>query len=121
MRAIILGLCITFVGFAAPAAELVMVEQTGCHWCEKWDAEIGGIYPKTAEGRLAPLRRVDLHDLPETISFRSKPVFTPTFVLIENGEELGRLEGYGGDEFFWFLLGQLLENLPQSEATTKQP
>jgi len=30
-------------------------------------------------------------------------------VLVEDGVELGRLEGYNGDEFFWFLLGKLLD------------
>lgn len=93
----------------AEAAELVMVEQPGCHWCERWDAEIAPTYPKTDEGALAPLRRVDLHDLPEDIRFRSPPVFTPTFVLVQDGQELARLEGYAGDEFFWYLLSQILD------------
>ena len=39
----------------------------------------------------------------------TRPVFTPTFVLVEDGKELGRIEGYAGDEFFWFLLGRLLD------------
>ncbi len=94
----------------ALAADLVMVEQNGCHWCAQWDAEIAHIYPKTDEGMRAPLRRVDLRDLPEDIKFTSRPVFTPTFVLVEDGQELGRIEGYAGDEFFWFLLGRLLED-----------
>lgn len=94
------------------AAELVMVEQTGCHWCAKWNAEIAHIYPKTNEGKAAPLRRVDLHDLPDDLIFRSRPVFTPTFVLMNGQRETGRIEGYGGDEFFWFLLQKLLDDLP---------
>lgn len=85
-----------------------MVEQHGCHYCEKWDAEIAEIYPKTQEGRIAPLRRVDLRALPEDIEFTSRPVFTPTFVLVEDGKELGRMEGYAGDEFFWFLLQKMM-------------
>lgn len=94
---------------ASQAAELVMVEQTGCHWCARWNSEVSHIYPKTDEGKQAPLRRVDLRDLPEDITFKSRPVFTPTFVLVEGGTELGRMEGYSGDQFFWFLLAQLLE------------
>ncbi len=93
----------------ADAAELVMVEQTGCHWCARWNAEVAHIYPKTDEGKRAPLRRVNLRNLPETIRFSSRPVFTPTFVLIQDGQELGRLEGYNGDEFFWVLLEQLID------------
>lgn len=94
---------------SAQAADLVMVEQRGCHWCARWNEEISHIYPKTEEGRRAPLRRVDLHALPGDLTFTSRPVFTPTFVLFDNGEELGRIEGYAGDEFFWFLLTKLLD------------
>ncbi len=92
------------------AAELVMVEQPGCHWCQRWDDEIAHIYPKTGEGQVAPLRRVNLRALPEDVEFASRPVFTPTFVLVQDGQELGRLEGYNGDEFFWFLLARLLDD-----------
>lgn len=35
----------------ARAAELVMFETLGCPWCMAWDAEVGIIYHKTAEGR----------------------------------------------------------------------
>lgn len=99
---------------AAQAAELVMVEQNGCHWCERWNTELSHIYPKTNEGKRAPLRRVNLRDLPGDITFTSRPVFTPTFVLVEGGQELGRMEGYNGDEFFWFLLGRLLDAHPDA-------
>ncbi|MEO1138050.1 MAG: hypothetical protein AAFW87_01220 [Pseudomonadota bacterium] len=99
----------------ANAAELVMVEQSGCHWCARWNEEVSHIYPKTEEGKRAPLRRVDLRALPDDITFTSRPVFTPTFVLVDEGRELGRMEGYNGDEFFWFLLGNLLD--AHSKAT----
>ncbi|MFU1479115.1 hypothetical protein ACM25N_15935 [Roseovarius sp. C7] len=98
------------------AAELVMVEQTGCPWCEAWDAEIAPAYPKTEAGKRAPLRRVDLHDLPEDIAFESPPVFTPTFVLVDEGQELQRIEGYAGDQFFWFLLDQMIDAHPMATA-----
>ena len=106
------------IPFAAKATELIMVEQDGCHWCAQWNKEIAPIYPKTAEGKIAPLRRVNIRDLPRDISFQSAPVFTPTFVLVDEGQELGRLEGYSGDQFFWFLLSKLLENNPDATGVS---
>ncbi len=91
------------------ALELVMVEETGCIWCAQWNREVAEIYPKTPEGQMAPLRRVDIHDLPSDLKFAHPPVFTPTFVLMRDGEELGRIEGYPGEDFFWGLLGVMLE------------
>ncbi len=91
------------------AEELVMVEELGCIWCEQWNREIAHIYPKTPEGRAAPLRRVDIHDLPDDLSFARAPFFTPTFVLMRDGVELARIEGYSGEDFFWGLLGMMLK------------
>ncbi|MFX0545894.1 hypothetical protein ACEWPL_010150 [Roseovarius sp. S1116L3] len=109
MKRLALALLMMCLTLPAAAATLVMVEQDGCHWCAQWNEEISHIYPKTDEGARAPLRRVDLRDLPEDIEFASRPVFTPTFILVEDGKELGRMEGYAGDEFFWFVLGNLLD------------
>lgn len=97
-------------GPAAAEVELVMVEERGCAYCAAWNAEIGPIYGKTAEGRFAPLRRIELNDpaLANELSLASRPVFTPTFILVDDGRELGRIEGYPGDAFFWGLLGGLL-------------
>jgi hypothetical protein len=104
---LIAGLTATCTSVAA--AELVMVEEHGCVWCEAWNDEVAPIYPKTAEGEYAPLRRIDMHEpLPMDIEFASRPVFTPTFVLVDNGQELGRIEGYPGEDFFWGLLERML-------------
>ena len=100
-----------------------MVEQPGCVYCQRWDAEIGPAYPKTAEGRFAPLIRAALREgPPEGITYDRRVVFTPTFILVENGKEIGRLEGYPGDDFFWPLLTRLLEvNTAFSSATPTAP
>jgi hypothetical protein len=98
---------------AAHAAELVMVEQPGCVWCQRFDAEIAPGYPNTDEGKQAPLRRVDLRQpWPEGISVKEGARFTPTFILLDDGgKELGRFVGYPGDQFFYPALGELLKKL----------
>ena len=97
---------------AARAAELVMMEQAGCAWCARFNAEIAPAYPNTDEGRLAPLRRVDIHaPWPDDLAAIRPEHFTPTFVLVENGREIDRLRGYPGDEFFWSLLDGMLAKL----------
>lgn len=103
--------CAAFMmaGTASKAAELIMVEEHGCVWCAQWNNTIAPIYPKTVEGKYAPLRRIDIHDpLPTDLSLKSRPMFTPTFILVENGRELARIEGYPGEDFFWGLLERML-------------
>lgn len=88
---------------------LLMAEEKGCVWCARWNAEIGPIYPKTGEGRAAPLRRYDLHATTPEVQLQRGVRFTPTFILIEDGIEVGRIEGYPGEDFFWGLLGMMLD------------
>jgi len=107
--------------FAIPAhAEmaLVMVEEQGCMWCARWSAEIAPIYPKTTEGKSAPLRRMDVKaPPPDDLTFKTAPHYTPTFILVDNGQESARIEGYPGEDFFWGLLGVMLKQAQESRLT----
>lgn len=96
---------------AVAQTRLLMAEEPGCVWCARWNAEIGPIYEKTGEGSAAPLLRVDItQGVPDEITL-SRPVnFTPTFVLLVDGQEVSRLEGYPGEDFFWGLLGRMLSD-----------
>lgn len=95
------------------AAELVMLSQPGCAWCARFEAEIAPGYPHTAEGRRAPLRRVDVSGpWPADLTAIAPERLTPTFILVaDDGSEVARLRGYPGDHFFWPLLGEMLEKL----------
>jgi len=97
----------------ADAAELIYVFEPGCPYCRLWDREIAPVYPKTAEAGRAKLQPIDRHD-PALAGLKlASPIrYTPTFVLMENGAELGRIEGYPGEDFFWGRLAALFERLP---------
>jgi hypothetical protein len=74
------------------AAELVMFEDPACPWCRRWHAEIGPAYPRTVEGRTAPLRRFHIRDQARAGVLLQRPItVTPTFVLAEEGREVGRI------------------------------
>ena len=106
----LLAATLLLLGLAAPAdaAELYMFRRVGCPWCAAWDRAIGPIYPKTDLGRALPLREVDLDRDPKPAVDLAQPVvFTPTFVLVDQGREVGRIEGYPGEDFFWGLLDKL--------------
>jgi hypothetical protein len=101
----------------ADAAELLYVFEPGCPYCRLWDREIAPIYGRTAEGEKATLIAIDRRD-PALAGLKlAGPVrYAPTFVLMENGAELGRIEGYQGEDFFWGRLAGLLERLPGTDG-----
>lgn len=111
LRPILFSILLVFAGATSALAEtrLIMVEEEGCMWCARWNEEISAIYPKTSEGRTAPLQRVDIHaPLPSDLTFERSLHFTPTFVLVVDGQEKSRIEGYPGEDFFWGLLQKML-------------
>lgn len=96
----------------ARAGELVVFERPGCAYCQKFERDVMPIYDKTEEGRRAPLRRVDLSaGVPQDMTLALPVRFTPTFVVVEGGREIGRITGYASDEAFWGLLGALTARL----------
>lgn len=103
---------------ASAETYLLMAEEKGCMWCARWNSEIAHIYPKTAEGQTAPLRRYDVHSETPAVNFARRVHFTPTFILVQDGTEVGRIEGYPGEDFFWGMLGMMFERakIPLAET-----
>lgn len=121
-RRLLVLIALTIAGLGAgagpvAAAELLMFEDPACAWCRRWHAEIGPGYPHSAEGQLAPLRRVHIRDQATAGVALAGPVrATPTFVLAEDGREIGRIVGYPGADFFYPRLAELLAELAARAA-----
>lgn len=114
LRGLALLFLFAFAAAAVQAAELVMFEAKGCPYCARWNAEIGKAYAKTEEGARLPLRRVDLDEpRPEDLKDIGGIRFTPTFVAIEQGREIGRIVGYLGEDQFYGMLGKIIVRLDE--------
>ena len=116
LAALILS-ALLIAGPASAEPRLLMLKEEWCDWCMLWEEEIGGIYDRTEEGRQAPILRADIHDpLPEGVTLARRAHFAPTFVLLNDaGHEVGRIEGYTGADFFFGMVGTLLDRLDTTE------
>lgn len=91
-----------FTCFSSQAAELLLVERDGCHYCAHWNKVIDPIYPNTDIGKKLPLKRMDLDkDKNHNYKFKTRIIYTPTFVVLENNVEIMRIEGFASEDFFW--------------------
>lgn len=110
-KAFLLSTLLSFSSHAL-AAELIMFTRNGCAYCLLWDKQIGPIYSKTDEAIRAPLKKVNLDSGNTTDPILLEAVsVTPTFVLIDQGREIGRFAGYSDDLTFWSQLSVLLKKL----------
>lgn len=119
-RVVLGGLAVLAVPFAAHAApfrpdwqarplQLMMVTSPACHFCRLWREEIGPGYPGSAAGRLAPIFEVDVAGpFPDGLALDRRPRLTPSFILLERGIEIGRVEGYVGRRHFYPVLGEVM-------------
>lgn len=96
-------------GFAGRTT-LIMVDAIDCGYCRKWEREVGVGYPKSEEGRVAPLTKIRRGDA--RLKGFSGLAYTPTFILVVNGQERGRIVGYPGADFFWAELDRLIKRGP---------
>ncbi|MTH34898.1 SoxS protein [Paracoccus limosus] len=110
-RILLAGLAILAVrpAQAAPALRLMMVRRKGCVYCAQWDREIGPVYGQHPEGRAAPLFMVDVDGpYPDGLALDRMPWLTPSFILLRDGIEMARFEGYPGATRFFAVLQHML-------------
>ena len=110
-------LAISFFCLAAPVSAgvpsgnyLIMVTASDCPWCEAFEDEVGKGYSNTEEAKLLPLRRYDFYDpVPKDMLDLVPATMTPTFIVIKDGKEAGRIIGYPGHELFWWRLSEFTQ------------
>lgn len=94
----------------AIAAELVYVELKSCGYCIRFNKQMAHAYQTSEIGQRIPLRRVSLIGRwPADLKNVDRPPYTPVFILVEDGRELGRFNGYTGPEQFNRELQRLLK------------
>lgn len=105
----------------AGASELLMFERRGCIWCARWDREVAPIYGKSDEAQRLPLRRIDLdHTRKPDVTLKEPVIYTPTFVVVDDGREVGRITGYIDDASFWGLLDTFVPKLTSPARATNR-
>ncbi|WBU59768.1 thioredoxin family protein [Paracoccus albus] len=103
-------LVINPVRAAASNLQLLVAHDTSCGDFARWQSEIGPGYAESNVGRAAPLLSVNIQGpWPNGLALASAPRQTPTFILLRNGQEIGRIEGYGDANRFLAQLNSLMK------------
>lgn len=105
------GLAVALPAWAdGGAMRLLLVEKPGCVYCAAWDRYVAPGYAQSPEGRRAPLMRVHVDGpYPDGLVLGRRPFVTPTFILLVDSVESGRIEGYPGRDRFHPMLADLIK------------
>ena len=104
------ALALTFAASLQPAAadsRLIMVTSDYCPSCQAWELDVGKVYDKSPYATTLPLTRVEIGSkMPGGATLQKPVVGTPTFLIIHEGQEIGRQNGYIDAEMFWWWLSE---------------
>ena len=93
--------------------ELIVVEAPGCTFCTVFRRDVLPSYQASERARSLPVRFIDVNDLAVAQLGLDSPInIVPTFVVIKNNKEIGRIPGYVGPENFYHTINYLLSTAP---------
>ena len=91
--------------------QLVVMEADGCIYCNIFRRDVLPSYETSERGKDMPVRFVDVNDVPKTgIELQSSIDILPTFVVVKDNREIGRIPGYMGREDFFHSINYLLSS-----------
>ena len=111
----------TALDWKSGSLRLMMISESGCEFCREWRSQIAPGFARSGAGRRAPLFEVDLNGpYPDGLALAGRPRVTPSFILLDRGSELGRIEGYVGAQDFYPVLERMMAgagvDVPRSGA-----
>ena len=96
--------------FAEVRGKLLYFYTNTCAYCKAWENEIANIYLKTEFEDEFKLSFIDFFSDVNVEKYGiSKMVkVTPTFIFVKDKTEVGRIEGYNGQELFWWQVDDVI-------------
>lgn len=96
---------------AGPAMELVVMEAPGCTYCTLFRRDVLPSYAASGRAKDVPIRFVDVNDESAGALGLDAPIdIVPTFVILRNNHEIGRIPGYMGPEYFFHTINHLISS-----------
>ena len=94
---------------SASSAELLVFETKQCLYCFIFRRDVVPDYMQSMRAKTVPMRFIDIHETDVNRLRLSRPLtMLPTVVLMKNGREVDRINGYMGPEPFFHMVSRML-------------
>ena len=99
--------------YAEVRGKLLYFYSDTCAYCKAWENEIANIYLKTEFEDEFKLSFINFFSNVELEEYGISKIVkvTPTFIFIKDKTEVGRIEGYNGQELFWWQVDDVIANI----------
>lgn len=130
MRRLLAGLAVSAVSLLAPPQstagvdpsapvgsdinmQLVVMEAEGCTYCGLFRRDVLPAYQTSVHAKDVPVRFLDVNDVEKSNLALDTPIaIVPTFVVVKDNREVGRIPGYTGPENFFHAIKYLISSAP---------
>ena len=98
--------------YAEVRGKLLYFYSDTCAYCKAWENEIADIYLKTEFEDQFKLSFIDFSSNADFEKYGISKIVkvTPTFIFVEDKTEVGRIEGYNGQELFWWQVDEIIKS-----------
>ena len=98
--------------YAEVRGKLLYFYSDTCAYCKAWENEIANIYLKTEFEDQFKLSFIDFSSNADFEKYGISKIVkvTPTFIFVKNKTEVGRIEGYNGQELFWWQVDEIIKS-----------
>ena len=98
--------------FAEVRGKLLYFYSDTCAYCKAWENEIANIYLKTEFEDEFKLSFIDFFSDVDLEKYGISKIVkvTPTFIFVKDKTEVGRIEGYNGQELFWWQVDDVIKS-----------
>ena len=98
--------------YAEVRGKLLYFYSDTCAYCKAWENEIANIYLKTEFEDQFKLNFIDFSSNADFEKYGISKIVkvTPTFIFVEDKTEVGRIEGYNGQELFWWQVDEIIKS-----------
>ena len=99
--------------YAEVRGKLLYFYSDTCAYCKAWENEIANIYLKTEFEDQFKLSFIDFSSNADFEKYGISKIVkvTPTFIFVEDKTEVGRIEGYNGQELFWWQVDEIIKSV----------
>ena len=98
--------------YAEIRGKLLYFYSDTCAYCKAWENEIANIYLKTEFEDQFKLNFIDFSSNADLKKYGISKIVkvTPTFIFVKDKMEVGRIEGYNGQELFWWQVDAIIKS-----------
>ena len=99
--------------YAEVRGKLLYFYSDTCAYCKAWENEIANIYLKTEFEDQFELSFIDFFSEAYLEKYGISKIVkvTPTFIFVKDKTEVGRIEGYNGQELFWWQVDDVIKRV----------